>query len=177
MPRTHGTIGKRIGLGQGIVANAWWKNERSRSTTCHRTISAFHPHGHRPRPQRAVLPLIFEGQVKGCLSWLRSKDSIPPTKRFWNSSPNPSVSCFHTIGPTCARKAAGASQSLAQQLQSRRNVAVDNEELQTKARLGRAERRGEAEQRSGTGPTGIGDKAKQLSTPPIQVRVPGQHIA
>ena len=82
--RTEGRrIGKRLGLGKAWSANARSRNRRSCSTNVPSDyIRISSGLGEAPPRNLLVLPLIFEGQVKGVSSnWRRLRASTLRTRR------------------------------------------------------------------------------------------------
>ncbi len=132
------TFGKRVALGQGIVGQC--ALERRKTVLDHvpanylRISSGL---GEAPPRNIMVLPLIFEGQVKGVLE-LASFEGFDPTHHALLEQLTESIGIvLNTIEANMRTEGLlQQSQSLAQQLQTRQEqLQQTNQELQEKARL------------------------------------------
>ena len=129
-----------------------------------------------------VLPLIYEGQVRGVLE-LASFEGFNPTHQAFLEQLAESIGIvLNTIDANMLTEdLLKQSQSLAHQLQTRQEeLQKTNEELQEKARL-LAQQNQEVERKnagSRAGPAGTRRKG-QAAGPhlQVQVRVPGEHVA
>jgi signal transduction histidine kinase/CheY-like chemotaxis protein len=132
-PKAAITSAIRSGSGRASSANARWKNPRSCSTICRVTSGLG---GASPR-SLLVLPLIFEGQVKGVLE-LASFEGFNPSHQALLDQLTESIGIvLHTIEANMRTEGLlKQSQSLAQQLQTRQEeLQQTNEELKEKAHL------------------------------------------
>ena len=159
------------------------KGKRSSSTTCRPTTSAFPPASAR-RPPRSilVLPLIFEGQVRGVLE-LASFEGFNPTHQAFLDQLTESIGIvLNTIEANMRTEdLLKQSQSLAQQLaNSAGGTAEDERRPAGKSPPAGQAKRGSRTQKRGSraGPPGARRKG-QPARPhfEVQVRVPGQHVA
>jgi signal transduction histidine kinase/DNA-binding response OmpR family regulator/HAMP domain-containing protein len=131
-------LGKRIALGQGLVGQCALEKQKillNNLPPDYIRISS----GLGDAPPRAVLvlPLIFEGQVKGVLE-LASFEGFNPTHQAFLEQLTESIGIvLNTIEANMRTEGLlKQSQSLAQQLQTRQEELQNtNEELQEKARL------------------------------------------
>ena len=161
-------IGKRVGLGQGIVGQCVVEKRKIEIDNLPQDyIRISSGMGSAPARSVLVLPLIFEGQVKGVLE-LASFEGFNPTHQALLEQLTESIGIvLHTIEANMRTEGLlTQSQSLAQQLQSRQEqLQLTNEELQTKARL-LAEQNEEVERKNSEVEQArqeLEDKAKQLS--------------
>jgi HAMP domain-containing protein/signal transduction histidine kinase/DNA-binding response OmpR family regulator len=131
-------LGKRIGLGQGLVGQcALEKQKILLNNLPPDYIRISSGLGEAPPRSILVLPLIFEGQVKGVLE-LASFEGFNPTHQAFLEQLTESIGIvLNTIEANMRTEALlEQSQSLAQQLQTRQEeLQKTNEELQEKARL------------------------------------------
>jgi signal transduction histidine kinase/HAMP domain-containing protein/DNA-binding response OmpR family regulator len=161
-------LGKRIGLGQGVVGQcALEKQKIALDNLPEDYIRISSGMGSAPARSVLVLPLIFEGQVKGVLE-LASFEGFNPTHQALLEQLTESIGIvLNTIEANMRTEdLLKQSQSLAQQLQSRQEqLQLTNEELQTKARL-LAEQNEEVERKNSEVEQArqeLEDKAKQLA--------------
>ncbi|MBS1581951.1 MAG: HAMP domain-containing protein, partial [Bacteroidetes bacterium] len=161
-------LGKRIGLGQGVVGQcALEKRKIALDDLPPDYIRIASGLGSAPARSVLVLPLIFEGQVKGVLE-LASFEGFKPTHQALLEQLTESIGIvLNTIEANMRTEGLlKQSQSLAQQLQSRQEqLQLTNEELQTKARL-LAEQNEEVERKNievEQARQELEDKAKQLA--------------
>src|SRR5579884_3477471 len=131
-------LGKRIGLGQGLVGQCALEKQKillnNLPPSYIRISSGL---GEAPPRSVLVLPLIFEGQVKGVLE-LASFEGFNPTHQAFLEQLTESIGIvLNTIEANMRTEALlEQSQSLAQQLQTRQQQLQNtNEELQEKAQL------------------------------------------
>jgi HAMP domain-containing protein/signal transduction histidine kinase/CheY-like chemotaxis protein len=131
-------LGKRIGLGQGLVGQCALEKQKVLINNLPpdyvRISSAL---GGAPPRSVLVLPLVFEGQVKGVLE-LASFEGFNPTHQAFLEQLTESIGIvLNTIEANMRTEdLLKQSQSLAQQLQTRQEQLQNtNEELQEKARL------------------------------------------
>jgi HAMP domain-containing protein/signal transduction histidine kinase/DNA-binding response OmpR family regulator len=131
-------LGKEIGMGEGLVGQCALEKQRlllDNLPSDYIRISSSLGSG-SPRAV-LVLPLIFEGQVKGVLE-LASFEGFNPTHQVFLDQLTESISIvLNTIQANMRTEdLLKKSQSLAQQLQSRQELLENtNQELQEKARL------------------------------------------
>jgi len=132
------TLGKRVSLGEGILGQCALERRKiildNPPRTYLRVASGL---GEAPPRSVLVLPLIFEGQVKGVLE-LASFEGFNPTHHALLEQLTESIGIvLHTIEANMRTEGLlQQSQSLAQQLQSRQEqLQQTNQELQEKARL------------------------------------------
>jgi HAMP domain-containing protein/signal transduction histidine kinase/CheY-like chemotaxis protein len=130
--------GKRIRLGEGVVGQCAIEKQKvllnNLPTDYIRISSGL---GDAPPRSALILPLIFEGQVKGVLE-LASFEGFNPTHQAFLDQLTESISIvLNTIQANMRTEdLLKQSQSLAQQLQTRQEQLQNtNEELQEKARL------------------------------------------
>jgi HAMP domain-containing protein/signal transduction histidine kinase/DNA-binding response OmpR family regulator len=132
------SLGKRIGLGQGLVGQcALEKQKVFLNNLPPDYIRISSGLGSAPPRSVLVLPLIFEGQVKGVLE-LASFEGYNPTHQAFLEQLTESIGIvLNTIEANMRTEdLLKQSQSLAQQLQTRQEQLQNtNEELQEKARL------------------------------------------
>ena len=129
-----------------------------------------------------VLPVVFEGEVRGVLE-LASLERFNPAHQAFLDQLTESIGIvINTIEANMRTEdLLKQSQSLAEELQSRQEeLQQTNEELQDKARL-LAHQNQEVERkntRSRAGPPGAGGKGRAARADlQVQVGVPGQHVA
>lgn len=131
-------LGKRVGIGQGLVGQcAIEKQKLLLNNVPIDYIRIASGLGDAPPRSALVLPLIFEGQVKGVLE-LASFDGFNPTHQAFLDQLTESISIvLNTIEANMRTEdLLKQSQSLAQQLQTRQEELQNtNQELQEKARL------------------------------------------
>jgi len=131
-------LGKRIGLGNGLVGQcALEKQKILLDNLPPNYIRISSGLGDAPARSVLVLPLIFEGQVKGVLE-LASFSGFNPTHHTFLEQLTESIGIvLNTIEANMRTEdLLKQSQSLAQQLQTRQEELQNtNEELQEKARL------------------------------------------
>ena len=131
-------LGKRIGMGQGLVGQCAVEKQKillKNVPPDYLRISS--GLGDAPPRNVLVLPLIFEGQVKGALE-LASLEGFNPTHQALLEQLTESIGIvLNTIEANMRTEdLLKQSQSLAQQLQTRQEQLQNtNEELQEKARL------------------------------------------
>jgi signal transduction histidine kinase/DNA-binding response OmpR family regulator/HAMP domain-containing protein len=132
------SLGKRIGLGQGLVGQcAVEKQKVLLNNLPPDYIRISSGLGDAPPRSVLVLPLVFEGQVKGVLE-LASFEGFNPTHQAFLEQLTESIGIvLNTIEANMRTEdLLKQSQSLAQQLQTRQEQLQNtNEELQEKARL------------------------------------------
>ncbi|MDB5387189.1 MAG: rpfC 2, partial [Planctomycetaceae bacterium] len=132
------TLGKRISMGQGIVGQCALERRKiilDKLPPNYLRISS--GLGEAPPSSIMVLPLIFEGQVKGVLE-LASFEGFNPTHHALLEQLTESIGIvLNTIEANMRTEGLlQQSQSLAQQLQTRQEqLQQTNQELQEKARL------------------------------------------
>src|SRR5262245_15860302 len=133
-----GAPGKRIGVGQGLVGQCAQDKQKILLTNLPPGYLRIRSGLGEAAPRHVlVLPLIFEGQVKGALE-LASFDGFNPTHQAFLEQLTESISIvLNTIEANMRTEGLlKQSQSLAQQLQTRQEELQNtNEELQEKARL------------------------------------------
>jgi signal transduction histidine kinase/CheY-like chemotaxis protein/HAMP domain-containing protein len=131
-------IGKRVGLGEGMVGQcAVEKRMVLLNNLPSNYVRISSGLGTAPPRSLLVLPLIFEGQVKGVLE-LASFEGFNPTHQAFLEQLTESIGIvLNTIEANMRTEGLlQQSQSLAQQLQTRQEELQNtNEELQEKARL------------------------------------------
>jgi len=161
-------LGKQIGLGQGVVGQcALEKQKIVLDNLPHDYIRISSGLGEALARSVLVLPLIFEGQVKGVLE-LASFDGFNPSHKAFLDQLTESIGIvLNTIEANMRTEdLLKQSQSLAQQLQSRQEqLQQTNEELQEKARL-LADQNQEVERKNQEVEQArqeLEDKAKQLA--------------
>jgi HAMP domain-containing protein/signal transduction histidine kinase/CheY-like chemotaxis protein len=162
------TLGKRVALGQGILGQCVLERRKiildNPPNTYLRVSSGL---GEAPPRSVMVLPLIFEGQVKGALE-LASFEGFNPTHHALLEQLTESIGIvLNTIEANMRTEGLlQQSQSLAQQLQTRQEqLQQTNQELQEKARL-LAQQNEEVERKNSEVEQArqeLEDKAKQLS--------------
>jgi HAMP domain-containing protein/signal transduction histidine kinase/CheY-like chemotaxis protein len=132
------SLGKRIPLGQGLVGQCALDKQKVLLNRVPRDyIRITSGLGAAPPRSVLVLPLIFEGQVKGVLE-LASFEGFNPTHQAFLEQLAESIGIvLNTIEANMRTEGLlKQSQSLAQQLQTRQEQLQNtNEELQEKARL------------------------------------------
>jgi len=161
-------IGKRIGIGQGVIGQCVLEKRKiALDNLPENYIRISSGMGEASPRSVLVLPLIFEGQVKGVLE-LASFEGFNPTHQALLEQLTESIGIvLNTIEANMRTEGLlKQSQSLAQQLQSRQEqLQLTNEELQTKARL-LAEQNEEVERKNSEVEQArqeLEDKAKQLA--------------
>jgi HAMP domain-containing protein/signal transduction histidine kinase/CheY-like chemotaxis protein len=136
--RGQGAIGGTIGLGEGLIGQCAFEKRKNHITNAPpdyvRITSGL---GEAPPRSIIVLPVIFEGQVKGVLE-LASFERFNPTHEAFLDQLTESIGIvLNTIEANMRTEGLlKQSQSLAQQLQSRQQELQNtNQELQEKAGL------------------------------------------
>jgi HAMP domain-containing protein/signal transduction histidine kinase/CheY-like chemotaxis protein len=131
-------LGKQVGLGEGLVGQCALEKQKILVNNLPpdyiRIASGL---GHAPPRNILVLPVIFEGQVKGVLE-LASFERFNPTHQAFLDQLTESIGIvLNTIEANLRTEdLLKQSQSLAQELQSRQEeLQQTNEELQEKAHL------------------------------------------
>ena len=172
----------RAGRGPGRPVRAR-EAARSCSPTCRRTTCAIASGlGEAPPRNILVLPVVFEGQVKGVLE-LASFERFSATHQAFLDQLTESIGIvINTIEANMRTEdLLKQSQSLAQELQSRQEeLQQTNEELQEKAGLLAAPEPGGRAQEPGgrAGPPGAGREGRAARAHlEVQVRVPREHVA
>jgi HAMP domain-containing protein/signal transduction histidine kinase/CheY-like chemotaxis protein len=134
----HGAYGKEIDLGQGLVGQAAFDKKKIMLTSSFpETLKIASGLTETPPLNVLVLPIIFEGQVRGVIE-LASIERFNPTHQAFLDQLTESIGIvINTIEANMRTEDLLAqSQSLAQELQSRQEeLQQTNEELQEKARL------------------------------------------
>jgi HAMP domain-containing protein/signal transduction histidine kinase/CheY-like chemotaxis protein len=161
-------IGKQIGLGEGIVGQCALEKRKIILDNIPKGYIRIASGLGRSTPRSVlVLPLIFEGQVKGVLE-LASFEGFNPSHQALLDQLTDSIGIvLHTIEANMRTEGLlTQSQSLAQQLQTRQEeLQQTNEELQEKARL-LADQNQEVERKNAEVESArqeLEDKAKQLA--------------
>jgi signal transduction histidine kinase/CheY-like chemotaxis protein/HAMP domain-containing protein len=134
----QGALGKQVALGEGLVGQCALEKQKILLTK----VPPDYIHissglGHAPPQNILVLPVIFEGQVRGVLE-LASFERFNPTHQAFLEQLTESIGIvLNTIEANMrTENLLEQSQSLAQELQSRQEeLEQTNEELQEKARL------------------------------------------
>ena len=132
----HGALGKQIGLGQGLVGQCAFEKQKVLVTVPPDYIRIASGLGEAPPQSILVLPIIFEGQVKGVLE-LASLERFNPSHQAFLDQLTESIGIvLNTIEANMRTEdLLKQSQSLAHELQSRQEELQNtNEELQEKAR-------------------------------------------
>jgi signal transduction histidine kinase/DNA-binding response OmpR family regulator/HAMP domain-containing protein len=134
----HGAYGKEIDLGQGLVGQAAFDKKKIMLTSSFPESLKIASGLTESTPLNVlVLPIIFEGQVRGVIE-LASVERFNPTHQAFLDQLTESIGIvINTIEANMRTEDLLAqSQSLAQELQSRQQeLQQTNEELQEKARL------------------------------------------
>ncbi|HEX5273589.1 MAG TPA: response regulator, partial [Gemmataceae bacterium] len=166
--RGQGTLGQTLGLGEGLVGQCALEKRKNHITSAPpdyiRISSGL---GAAPPRSIIVLPVIFEGQVKGVLE-LASFERFNPTHEAFLDQLTESIGIvLNTIEANMRTEGLlKQSQSLAQQLQSRQEeLQQTNQELQEKAGL-LAHQNQEVERKNREveqARQALEDKAKQLA--------------
>ncbi|HSV81523.1 MAG TPA: response regulator, partial [Ramlibacter sp.] len=134
----HGAYGKEIDLGQGLVGQAAFDKKKIMLTSnIPETLRIASGLTEVAPLNVLVLPIIFEGQVRGVIE-LASVERFNPTHQAFLDQLTESIGIvINTIEANMRTEDLLAqSQSLAQELQSRQEeLQQTNEELQEKARL------------------------------------------
>jgi signal transduction histidine kinase/DNA-binding response OmpR family regulator len=134
----HGAYGKEIDLGQGIVGQCAFDKKKILLTEVHGESFRITSGLSEMSPQNVlVLPIIFEGYVKGVVE-LASMERFNPIHQAFLDQLTESIGIvINTIEANMRTEdLLTQSQSLAQELQSRQQeLQQTNEELQEKARL------------------------------------------
>ncbi|HLJ91780.1 MAG TPA: response regulator, partial [Gemmataceae bacterium] len=161
-------IGKRLSLGEGLVGQCALEKQKILLTNVPtdyiRIASGL---GDAPPKNIIVLPVVFEGQVKGVLE-LASFESFNPTQQAFLEQLTESIGIvLNTIEANMRTEdLLKQSQSLAQELQSRQEeLQQTNQELQEKAAL-LAHQNAEVERKNievEQARQALEDKAKQLA--------------
>ncbi len=176
-------IGERLDLGEGLVGQCALDKEKILlSSVPLDYIKIFSGLGAAPPQNILVLPVIFEGQVRGVLE-LASFERFSPTHEQFLDQLTESIGIvINTIEANMRTEdLLTQSQSLAQELQSRQQeLQQTNQELEEKARPARAPEPGGRAQEPGSragaqGPRGEGRAARAHVE--VQVRVPREHVA
>jgi HAMP domain-containing protein/signal transduction histidine kinase/CheY-like chemotaxis protein len=161
-------LGRQVGLGEGLVGQcALEKQKILVSNVPSGYIRIASGLGDAPPASILVLPIIFEGQVKGVLE-LASFERFNPTHQAFLDQLTESIGIvLNTIEANIRTEdLLKQSQSLAQELQSRQEELQNtNEELQEKARL-LAHQNEEVERKNSEveqARQALEDKAKQLA--------------
>ncbi len=132
----QGALGKRIGLGQGLVGQCAVEKQKMLANIPPDYIRISSGLGEAPPKSILVLPIIFEGQVKGVLE-LASLEQFNPSHQAFLDQLTESIGIvLNTIEANMRTEdLLKQSQSLAHELQSRQEELQNtNEELQEKAR-------------------------------------------
>jgi HAMP domain-containing protein/signal transduction histidine kinase/CheY-like chemotaxis protein len=132
----QGALGKRIGLGEGLVGQCAVEKQKVLATIPPDYIRISSGLGEAPPQSILVLPIIFEGQVKGVLE-LASLERFNPSHQAFLDQLTESIGIvLNTIEANMRTEdLLKQSQSLAHELQSRQEELQNtNEELQEKAR-------------------------------------------
>ncbi len=166
--RGQGAVGHTLGLGEGLVGQCAVEKRKNHITSAPpdyiRITSGL---GAAPPRSIIVLPVIFEGQVKGVLE-LASFEHFNPTHEAFLDQLTESIGIvLNTIEANMRTEGLlKQSQSLAQQLQSRQEeLQQTNQELQEKAGL-LAHQNQEVERKNSEveqARQALEDKAKQLA--------------
>jgi HAMP domain-containing protein/signal transduction histidine kinase/CheY-like chemotaxis protein len=131
-------IGQQVGIGEGLVGQCALEKQKIHITSAPPTYVRISSGLGEAAPQSIiVLPVIFEGQVKGVLE-LASLERFNPTHQAFLDQLTESIGIvLNTIYANMRTEdLLKQSQSLAQQLQTRQEqLQQTNEELQEKARL------------------------------------------
>ncbi|MDB5953803.1 response regulator, partial [Ramlibacter sp.] len=134
----HGAYGKEVDLGQGLVGQAAFDKKKIVLTSSFPETLKIASGLTETQPLNVlVLPIIFEGQVRGVIE-LASIERFNPTHQAFLDQLTESIGIvINTIEANMRTEDLLAqSQSLAQELQSRQEeLQQTNEELQEKARL------------------------------------------
>ncbi|HEY8358068.1 MAG TPA: response regulator, partial [Ramlibacter sp.] len=134
----HGAYGKEVDLGQGLVGQAAFDKKKIMLTSSFPESLRIASGLTEVAPLNVlVLPIIFEGQVRGVIE-LASVERFNPTHQAFLDQLTESIGIvINTIEANMRTEDLLAqSQSLAQELQSRQEeLQQTNEELQEKARL------------------------------------------
>ncbi|HVE52908.1 MAG TPA: response regulator, partial [Ramlibacter sp.] len=134
----HGAYGKEVDLGQGLVGQAAFdKKKITLTSSIPETLKIASGLTEVAPLNVLVLPIIFEGQVRGVIE-LASVERFNPTHQAFLDQLTESIGIvINTIEANMRTEDLLAqSQSLAQELQSRQEeLQQTNEELQEKARL------------------------------------------
>src|SRR5277367_5267324 len=133
-----GQLGKQIGLGQGVVGQcALEKQKIVLDNLPHDYIRIASGLGEASARSVLVLPLIFEGQVKGVLELASFRGFNPSHQALLDQLTESIGIVLNTIEANMRTEGLlTQSQSLAQQLQTRQEqLQQTNQELQEKARL------------------------------------------
>jgi HAMP domain-containing protein/signal transduction histidine kinase/CheY-like chemotaxis protein len=132
----QGALGKQIGLGEGLVGQCAFEKQKILATIPPEYIRISSGLGHAPPKSILVLPIIFEGAVKGVLE-LASLERFNPSHQAFLDQLTESIGIvLNTIEANMRTEGLlKQSQSLAHELQSRQEELQNtNEELQEKAR-------------------------------------------
>jgi signal transduction histidine kinase/DNA-binding response OmpR family regulator/HAMP domain-containing protein len=134
----HGAYGKEVELGQGLVGQAAFDKKKIMLTSSFPESLRIASGLTEVAPLNVlVLPIIFEGQVRGVIE-LASVERFNPTHQAFLDQLTESIGIvINTIEANMRTEdLLSQSQSLAQELQSRQEeLQQTNEELQEKARL------------------------------------------
>jgi signal transduction histidine kinase len=134
----HGAYGKEVDLGEGLVGQcAFDKKKILLTSSIPETLRIASGLTDLSPMNVLVLPIIFEGQVRGVSNWRRWSASTRPTRPFLDQLTESIGIVINTIEANMRTEdLLTQSQSLAQELQSRQQeLQQTNEELQEKARL------------------------------------------
>ncbi len=132
----QGALGKRIGLGQGLVGQCAVEKQKILANIPPDYIRITSGLGSAAPKNILVLPIIFEGQVKGVME-LASLEKFNPSHQAFLDQLTESIGIvLNTIEANMRTEdLLKQSQSLAQELQSRQEELQNtNQELQEKAR-------------------------------------------
>jgi HAMP domain-containing protein/signal transduction histidine kinase/CheY-like chemotaxis protein len=132
----HGSLGKRIGMGQGLVGQCAFEKQKMLANIPPDYIRISSGLGEAAPRSILVLPIIFEGQVKGVLE-LASLERFNPSHQAFLDQLTESIGIvLNTIEANMRTEdLLKQSQSLAQKLKSRQEELQNtNQELQEKAR-------------------------------------------
>jgi HAMP domain-containing protein/signal transduction histidine kinase/CheY-like chemotaxis protein len=132
----QGALGKKLGLGEGLVGQCAVEKQKILANVPPNYIRISSGLGSAPPKNILVLPIIFEGQVKGVLE-LASFERFNPTHQAFLDQLTESIGIvLNTIEANMRTEdLLKQSQSLAHELQSRQEELQNtNEELQEKAR-------------------------------------------
>ncbi len=134
----HGAYGKEVDMGQGLVGQCAYDKQKILLTSSIPEQFRISSGLHDVQPLNVlVLPIIFEGQVRGVVE-LASVERFNPTHQAFLDQLTESIGIvINTIEANMRTEdLLTQSQSLAQELQSRQQeLQQTNEELQEKARL------------------------------------------
>ena len=182
-PRRQAAVGRHVALGEGLVGQcALEKQKILLNNVPPDYVRISSGLGDAAPKNIIVLPVVFEGQVKGVLELASFERFNPGHQAFLDQLTESIGIVLNTIEANMRTEdLLKQSQSLAQQLQTpARGIAANQPGIAGKGRTAGRSKPGSGTQksRSGAGPAGAGREGQAVGAYlQVQVRVPGQYVA